>query len=627
MSSSHRMPFGAECRPDGSIRFCLWAPAANLVDLCLATQCIPMLQSGDGWFELITDEASTGARYQFRINGKLKIPDPASRFQPSDVHGPSEVIDPTGFDWSDNSWCGRPWAEAVTYELHVGTFTPEGTFAAVEEKLNYFADLGVTALELMPVADFPGGRNWGYDGVLPFAPDSSYGRPEDLKRLVQAAHARELMIFLDVVYNHFGPEGNYLRAYAPEFFTDRHKTPWGEAINFDGPDSRTVRDFFIHNALYWLEEYHFDGLRFDAVHAIVDESKPDILTELAEKVRSTVGKDRLIHLMLENDNNAARCLQRGTVSTNQSSVVAGNTAVSCRPDVSAAMRKDLCISFSAQWNDDFHHAAHVLITRETDGYYSDYASNPAWHLGRCLTEGFSYQGEPSAYRDGARRGEPSYQLPLDCFVNFLQNHDQVGNRAFGERILQLTSAEALRAAVSILLLAPSPPLLFMGEEFASDSPFLFFCDFSGDLAKAVTKGRRAEFARFEKFSSPSARANIPDPSTIGTFRRSKVNWAALDHAPHAEWHGFYKKLMALRKTKIVPLILQNDLPDAKFMLFGAGGLFVQWEFGESISLSMLANLSDKPAQHALTPRGTVIYGADLPASELPPWYVAWLHRQ
>ena len=602
MKSCHRMPFGAECRPDGSTRFRLWAPAASEVDLCLATQSLPVSQSGEGWFELITDQASAGSRYRFQINRKLKIPDPASRFQPSDVRGPSEVINPVDFEWSDqeNDWRGRSWAEAVIYELHVGTFTPEGTFAGIERKLDYLADLGVTALELMPVADFPGTRNWGYDGVLPFAPDSTYGRPDDLKRLVQAAHARELMIFLDVVYNHFGPEGNYLREYAPDFFTKRHKTPWGEAINFDGRNSRVVRDFFIHNALYWIQEYHFDGLRLDAVHAILDESKPDILTELVEKVRSTGGQDRLIHLVLENDNNAAHYLQRE--------------------------KRQLPNLFNAQWNDDFHHAAHVLITRETDGYYGDYANNPARHLGRCLTEGFSYQGEPSAYRDGARRGELSRELPLDCFVNFLQNHDQVGNRAFGERILQLGSPNAVRAAVSILLLAPSPPLLFMGEEFAADSPFLFFCDFSGDLAKAVTEGRRGEFARFEKFSSPSARANIPDPSSIGTFERSRLNWATVNEPPDAEWHGFYKQLLALRTEKILPLLRLNDRPAAKFSLFADAGLFVEWQFGESNILTLLANLSGKPERYAVKPRGTVIYGADLPASELPPWYVAWLHH-
>jgi len=599
------MPFGAECRQDGSVRFRVWAPSAKQVDLCLAgapPRSVAMPQFENGWFELITSEAPTGSRYQFQINGNLKVPDPASRFQSSDVHGPSEVINPADFEWSapESTWRGRRWSEAVICELHVGTFTPEGTFAAVEKKLDYLADLGITALELMPVADFPGARNWGYDGVFPFAPDSAYGRPEDLKRLVRAAHARTLMIFLDVVYNHFGPEGNYLRGYAPDFFSTRHQTPWGEAINFDGPNSRTVRDFFIHNALYWLEEYRFDGLRLDAVHAIVDESQPDILTELAETVRNTVGKKRAVHLILENDNNAAHYLRRG--------------------------KRQSPNWFTAQWNDDVHHAAHVLITRETDGYYSDYANNPIWHLGRCLTEGFSYQGEPSRYRHGAHRGECSRDSPLDCFVGFLQNHDQVGNRAFGERIGQLTSAEAVRAVLSILLLAPSPPLLFMGEEFGADTPFLFFCDFSPDLAKAVTEGRRAEFTGFEKFSSPSARAKIPDPSNVETFQRSKLDWATLNDQSHASWHGFYRELLALRKREILPLLRTDERPAATFSIFGNSGLFVKWTFGDNTTLSLLANLSDEAERSDLRPTGKVIYGIDLPASELPPWYVAWFHH-
>jgi maltooligosyltrehalose trehalohydrolase len=609
MNGVHRMPFGAECRQDGSVRLRLWAPKAERVDLCLSgasPRSVAMPQLDNGWFELITSEASSGSRYQFQINGRLKVPDPASRFQPSDVHRPSEVIDPAAFEWSalESKWRGRPWAEAAIYELHVGTFTPDGTFAAVEKKLDYLADLGVTALELMPVADFPGTRNWGYDGVLPYAPDSVYGRPEDLKRLVQAAHARELMVFLDVVYNHFGPEGNYLREYAPDFFSTRHKTPWGEAINFDGPNSRTVRDFFIHNALYWIEEYHFDGLRLDAVHAIVDESQPDILTELAETVRNAVGGKQAIHLILENDNNAAHYLRRD--------------------------ERNAPKLFNAQWNDDIHHAAHALVTRETDGYYSDYANNPLWHLGRCLTEGFSYQGEPSAHRDGARRGECSSELPPECFVAFLQNHDQVGNRAFGERILQFTSADAVKAVVSILLLAPSVPLLFMGEEFGADTPFPFFCDFSAELAKVVTEGRRAEFARFEKFSSPSARANIPDPSNVETFQRSKLDWATLNHQSHASWHGFYRELLILRKEQILPILRVNDRPAAKFSTFGGSGLFVEWEFGGNNKLILLTNLSAKSERYEMRPSGNVIHGVDLRAEQqakLPPWYVAWFRHR
>jgi len=313
MDRKHSMPFGAEVLADGSVRFRLWAPNANSVDLCLedgARGSYPLLPLDNGWFERISREARAGSLYRFQINHKTEVPDPASRFQPEDVHGPSAVIDPSAFSWKDEDWRGRPWEETVIYELHVGTFTPQGSFQGVEEKLDYLRDLGVTAIELMPLADFPGRRNWGYDGVLPFAPDRSYGGPEDLKQLVQSAHARGLTVFLDVVYNHFGPEGNYLHVYAPQFFTDHHRTPWGEAINFDGPDSRAVRDFFIHNALYWLEEYHFDGLRFDAVHAIVDDSEPDILTELAQTIRERFATDRFVHLVVENLDNNVRYLGR-----------------------------------------------------------------------------------------------------------------------------------------------------------------------------------------------------------------------------------------------------------------------------------------------------------------------------
>src|SRR3954471_7540785 len=468
---------------------------------------------------------SAGSLYRFQIDDKAEVPDPASRFQPQDVQGPSEVVDPTAFQWRDENWRGRPWEEAVFYELHVGTFSPEGTFRGVEQKLDYLRDLGVTAVELMPLADFSGARNWGYDGVLPFAPDSSYGRPEDLKQLVQAAHARGLMMFLDVVYNHFGPEGNYLHLYAPQFFTNRHHTPWGDAINFDGRESRPVRDFFIHNALYWLEEYHFDGLRLDAVHSIVDSSNPNILTELAQAVRERFGAERFVHLVVENVNNTARYLSR---------------------DQGGSVRL-----YDAQWNDDIHHCVHVLLTGETDGYYSDYAPDPMRHVCRCLSEGFAYQGDYSEFH-GEKRGEPSSHLPPSAFISFLQNHDQIGNRAFGERISQLADPHALRAAMEILLLAPPPPLLFMGEEFAAPSPFLFFCDFHGDLAAAVTNGRRSEFARFAQFNSPEVRESIPDPNAESTYLQSKLNWSTLRDKVHADWLNLYRELLAIRKSKIVP---------------------------------------------------------------------------
>ena len=605
MKRKHAMPFGAEPRDDGSVGFRLWAPKAQQVDVtlvCSTKDPLPMTRLDGGWFELIAKDAGPGSRYQFQIDGQLRVADPASRFQPSDAHGPSEVIDPTAFNWQDQDWHGRPWEEAVIYELHVGVFTPQGTFSAVEQRLDYLAQLGVTAIELMPVSDFPGTRNWGYDGVLPYAPDSCYGRPEDLKRLIQAAHSKGLMMFLDVVYNHFGPEGNYLRSYAPEFFTDRHCTAWGDAINFDGPGSRVVRDFFIHNALYWLEEYHFDGLRLDAVHAIADDSQPDILAELAECVRNTLGADRYIHLVLENDNNAARCLQ---------------------PD-----QRDCPVLYNAQWNDDFHHALHVIITGETDGYYIDYADRPLRHLARCLSEGFSYQGEHSCYRQNKRRGEPSRELPPACFVSFLQNHDQVGNRGLGERILELADKQAVKAAMAILLLAPSPPLLFMGEEFGANTPFLFFCDFEPDLAAAVTTGRRAEFAHFARFRSPATRAGIPDPSAESTFTSSKLDWQSLKQPEHASWLQFYRDLIALRQSSIVPRLRGMSGGNAN-AVWTERDLSVDWELGDKSTIRLLANLSGELSAPVAQPIGQLLYsnvdglGPRLERGEMPPWSVAW----
>jgi maltooligosyltrehalose trehalohydrolase len=408
------------------------------------------------------------------------------------VHGASEVIDPGAFAWEDGDWNGRPWAEAVLYELHVGTFSPEGTFAGAQRRLDYLAELGVTAIELMPVGDFPGRCNWGYDGVLPFAPDASYGRPEDLKRLIQAAHRRGLMVLLDVVYNHVGPEGNYLHVYARDaFFTERHHTPWGAAVNFDGPGSELVRRFFVDNALYWLEEYHLDGLRLDAVHAILDDSPLHVLEEIAQAVREGPGRERALHLVLENDANQSRFLTR---------TAAGSPRW-----------------YDAQGNDDIHHALHAILTGERHGYYGDNADVPHRHLGRCLAEGFAHQGEASAYRGGEARGERSAHLPPGAFVGFLQNHDQVGNRAFGERLPVLAPPDALTLATAILLLAPSPPLLFMGEEHAAAVPFLYFCDFGPDLAAAVTRAGGANSSasrgsQTQRRGTPSPTRTTPRPS-------------------------------------------------------------------------------------------------------------------
>jgi maltooligosyltrehalose trehalohydrolase len=599
----HSMPFGADLQPDGRVRFGLWAPDAERVELCVERagrdeQSSPMHRSADGWFQLIA-QWPAGTAYRYRIDGAECVPDPASRFQPRGVPGPSQVVDPAAYRWRDGEWMGRPWDETVLYELHVGTFTDRGTFAAAARRLPYLADLGVTAVEVMPVASFAGERNWGYDGVLPFAPQWTYGTPEQMKFFVDAAHARGVMVLLDVVYNHFGPEGNYLHLYAGDFFTDRHHTPWGKAINFDGPNNRTVRDFFIHNALYWLEEYHFDGLRLDAVHAIADDSEPDILEELAEAVADGPGRSRMIHLVLENDRNEAHYLR-----------ARGQTG-----------------RFAAQWNDDFHHACHTLLTGEKDGYYVDYADGPLRYLGRCLSEGFAYQGEASRYRDGACRGEPSGSLPLTAFIAFLQNHDQVGNRAHGERLTMLVDAAPLRAAASVLLLSPAVPALFMGEEFGCRQPFLYFADFHGELEEAVRAGRRAEFASFDRFGEPTRGAEIPDPMALETFRRSVLEWSALDEPEHGAWLSHYRTLIGLRHRFIVPRLPAAAASEAEPL--GQTGVFVAWRMDDGAALSLCANLGAGAVPAPAQPRGRLLHAQPaaaekaLPGGELPPWSVLW----
>ena len=588
MHRHHDMPFGVSLTTSGAV-FRLWAPAAAEIGLRLSTQGREraMMRNAEGWFEATVDGARPGDLYQFVIDGKQAVPDPASRFQPADVNGPSEIVDPSAFDWSDGAWTGRPWHEAVVYELHLGDFSRGGSFATAQQQLERLARLGVTAIELMPVADFAGQRNWGYDGVLPFAPDSAYGRPEDLKALICEAHRLGLMVLIDVVYNHFGPEGNYLPLYAPQFFS-QGTTAWGQAINFGG----IARRFFIHNALYWLEEYHADGLRFDAVHAIEDESTPHFLAELAEEVRRTVGSPN-IHLILENDKNEARYLERGA---------------SGAP-----------LSYDAQWNDDFHHAMHVALTGESDGYYGDYAADPIASLGRALTQGFVYQGELSPFR-GAARGEPSGHLPPLAFVNFIQNHDQIGNRAFGERLIALTSREALRAAIAILLLAPSPPLLFMGEELGAREPFLFFCDFRGPLADAVRQGRRREFAHFPAFASEEAREAIPDPLALETFERSRIDRSLA--APDPDFAALYADLLALRCREIVPRLAGLRDASAGYETRGRW-LGAHWRLADGSRLALCANLSDAAVAAPLAAEGRLLWECCPSEGPLAPWAVRW----
>jgi 1,4-alpha-glucan branching enzyme/maltooligosyltrehalose trehalohydrolase len=599
------MVFGATLLASGGVRFNFWAPGAAKISLCLENSgdklFLPMPRTRAGWFCLETDKAGPGCRYRFQLASGLLVPDPASRCQPEDVHGPSQVVAPTDFAWTDQQWRGRPWEEAILYELHVGSFSGAGTFAGVEPHLAHLVELGVTGLELMPVAAFPGRCNWGYDGVFPFAPDRGYGRPDDLKRLIDAAHAKGLMVLLDVVYNHFGPEGNYLHHYAPQFFTDRYHTPWGAAINFDGPESHWVRRFFIQNALYWLSDYHCDGLRIDAVHAIHDQSRPDILEELAMAVKTHFPPTRHIHLILENDRNQARYLPR---------------------------RHGVPRYYTAQWNDDLHHSLHVLLTGEKNGYYRDYAAAPIRHLGRCLTEGFAFQGEPSPYRDGACRGEPSRELPTSAFVGFLQNHDQIGNRARGERLHRLAEPEPLRAALALLLLAPAPPLLFMGEEWGSRHPFAFFCDFGPPLAEQIRAGRRREFAGSPEASAPADRAGIPDPLAAETFLATKLDWPNLDSAAGIAWYNYYRRLLALRRQEIIPRLRTTRPGKNHWLPLGQRGLLVGWPLQTGESLQLYANLGWQPIPEVRLPEpmplftshGDIATGRE---TTLPPWSIFW----
>jgi maltooligosyltrehalose trehalohydrolase len=549
MRTDWRLPFGANVIGPERTQFRIWAPAQPTMAIAVEGAApLPMSRSDDGWFGAET-KCGAGARYRYVLVDGTAVPDPAARAQDGDLRGASIVVDPLAYRWRHADWRGRPWHEAVIYEAHAGLL---GGFAGVARELPRLAALGVTAVELMPVAEFPGGRNWGYDGALLFAPESSYGSPDDLRALIDTAHGHGLMMFLDVVYNHFGPEGNYLARYAPAMFRDDMATPWGPALNFRRPE---VRRFFTENALYWLLEYRFDGLRFDAVHAIADAGWLDAM---AAEVRSTIEPGRHVHLVLENDDNAAAHLAHG---------------------------------FNAQWNDDGHHVLHALLTGESEGYYEDYADQPAERLARCLREGFIYQGEPSPYRGGKKRGTPSADLPPTSFVLFLQNHDQIGNRAFGDRLTRLAHPRALEAAIALLLLCPQIPLVFMGEEVASTAPFLFFTEHSAELAKAVREGRRREFAKFSQFSDSKNLDQIPDPNAANTFERSKP---VVDPARGGERERLYRDLLALRQTEIVPRLAGARAVDARAV--GSAAVTACWRMGDSTLLTIAVNLSAEAAE-------------------------------
>ncbi len=599
----HVMPFGASLLESGGVTFRLWAPAAGRVELVLQEGgldgFLEVPRSRDGWYQVFVAHAGAGSRYRWRIDGELQVPDPASRFNPEGPHAHGEVIDPRAFAWHGD-WKGRPWHESVMYEMHVGSFTPEGTFAAAQEKLPRLAALGVTVIQLMPLADFPGRFGWGYDGVLPYAPHASYGRPEDLKRFIQAAHELQLMVMLDVVYNHFGPDGNYLARYAPGFFSTRHHTAWGAAVNFDGRDSAMVREFFIHNALYWLGEYRFDGLRFDAVHAILDDSSPDILASLSARVREAF-PDRHVHLVQENDrNDPVRLGAPGTPGR-----------------------------FEGQWNGDFHHPLHVLLTGEGDGYYAEYTGDTMEQLARSLTHGFVWTGSPQPDGPAQPRRRAERPVPLTAMVNFLQNHDQVGNRAFGERLAQLVEVEPLRLVTALHLMHPGPPLLFMGEECGAVMPFLYFCDWQGELKAAVTEGRRREFAQFAAFSDRALLERIPDPCSETSFQRSKLDWTALNRPEGEAWRHYYSALLRLRHQVLVPHLPRLQLEGHEAEPLGPRALAVRWCFDDSMVLRALVNLSG--SAQALPPGFDTGFMAvpalfrlgEVDAGSLGPWAGGW----
>jgi len=575
MSPDFEFRFGPQLVEDGRTQFRLWAPAAPNVYLQVdGEEDRPLVDCGGGWRQAEA-RCGPGAHYRFR-SGDTVFPDPASRMQSRDVHDWSVVTDSSAYEWRSMEWKGRPWTETVFYELHTGMF---GGFAGIRDHLSRLRSIGITAIELMPVADFPGERNWGYDGVLPFAPDRAYGEPNDLKALIDEAHRHGLMVFLDVVYNHFGPDGNYLGLYAPNFFDESKHTPWGTAINFAEP---IVRQFFIENALYWLLVFRFDGLRFDAVHAIPDKS---LLRQLARDIRAHIPEDRQVHLVLENDNNDSELLHEG---------------------------------YTAQWNDDLHHVLHVLLTGEAAGYYQDYAKSPAEKLARSLSEGFIYQGEESPFRGGLRRGSSTRSMAPTSFVSFLQNHDQIGNRALGERLTVLAKLQALEAAIALLLLAPEIPLIFMGEEVGAHEPFLYFTDHRHPgLAEAVTTGRRREFAKFPEFANEQTRASIPGPNAVQTFEHSRPQFA-----PNG-WTELYKQLLALRHEKIVPLLAGISSADARTL--GLCAVLARWQVADGRKLTIATNLGDTPVIAEL-PQQMPIWGDPADHELLAATTLVWVEK-
>ncbi|MBB3938303.1 malto-oligosyltrehalose trehalohydrolase [Aureimonas phyllosphaerae] len=559
--------WGARYAPEGS-RFRLWAPSAKSVELAVAEvdstepdHFQPLTKSDDGWWETVATSIGPGMSYGYRLDGETLVADPAARAQSGDVHWLSRLVDPRAHQWRTADWKGRPWHECVFYELHVGTFTEEGTFDAIIPKLDYLRDVGITAIELLPVAQFGGQRGWGYDGVLLYCPHQVYGGPEGLKRLVDAAHERGLMVFLDVVYNHFGPDGNYIPSYIPEFFHQEISTPWGAAIAYD---EKPVRDFMIENALYWMTEYRIDGLRLDAIDSIKDTTDTPLVKELAARVREVMS-DRHVHITTEDDRNITWHIERGE-------------------DGSIPL-------VSGEWNDDFHHTAHVLATAEQESYYSDYTRETAAQMARSLATGFVFQGDMSKHRD-REVGNPSAHLPPTAFVNFIQNHDQIGNRAFGDRLRSLSSARIYDCVQAILLLSPQIPLMFQGDEFGDCNSFCFFTDFDGELASAVSLGRRKEFRKFAAFEDEEAAEVFPDPNSERTFEISRIDWDLVTRPIQRRRLQVTTKLLKQRQDVLMPLLDGARGGCGKSLVDGLG-FVVSWELQPGRVYHLFANLSDE----------------------------------
>ena len=561
--------WGPSLLQDGRVRFRLWAPAENAVDVLVGGNAVAMTAAGDGWHEAVTSLARPGDSYAFRLEDGTEIADPASRAQVKNLEGRSVLVDPAAYAWQETGWKGRPWEEAILYELHVGTFTREGTFRAAIDRLPHLHHVGVTAIELMPVAHFAGWRGWGYDGVLPYAPHTAYGTPEDLKALVDAAHAHGIMVLLDVVYNHFGPVGNVLPRIAPAFFHRERHTPWGAAIAFE---ERAVRDYFIGNALHWIKDYRFDGLRLDAVDEIDDPSERHILIELAETVRSAA-PGRHVHLVVEDQMSRKGLLNRDG---------------------------GIVHHYTAGWNDEFHHALHVIATGETEGHYAPFMAETDRLLREATARGFVY-----ADRSKDRIGPPPQDpLPPQVNVNFLHNHDQVGNRAFGERLPLLVEPTLLNVMTALLLLAPGIPLLFMGEEYGERQPFLFFADFGGDLAHATREGRRAEAENFGGLPEGTTAHHLPDPGDEETFRRSQLDWSRAGSPEGRASIRFLRELIALRQAHVVPLLAGGGAVEPHILPAEADVLAIDWRFAKA-TLAIRANLAQEARALPQAPGETI----------------------